>query len=69
MTVSELLPTLSHLNRADKLRVMQYLVTELVEDEGYFSAGTEYPVWSPHTAFEAADVLLAALAADQAGRH
>ncbi len=70
MTVSELLPTLSHLNRVDKLRVMQHLVMELVnEDEGHFSAGTEYPVWSPHTAFDAADVLLAALAADQSGRH
>lgn len=70
MTVSELLPAISHLNRADKLRVMQHLVTELVnEDEGHFSSGTDYPVWSPHTAFDAADALLAALAEDQAGRY
>lgn len=67
MTVSELLPALSHLNRADKLRIMQHLVTELANDDGtYLTSGTDYPIWSPHTAFDAADALLAALAADDA---
>lgn len=72
MTVSELLPALSHLTHADKLRVMQHLASELVqetepvkEDEASLSPGTVYPVWSPHTAFEAADALLSALAADE----
>ena len=70
MTVSELLPALSHLNRVEKLRVMQHLATELVnEDETQFIAGTEYPVWSPHTAYEAADALLSALASDMTSRH
>ncbi len=71
MTVSELLPALSHLNRADKLRVMQHLVTELANDDAaYFTSGTDYPVWSPHTAFDAAEALLTAIAADAASsRH
>ena len=67
MTVSELLPALSHLDRTDKLRVMQHLANELVgEDAAHLTTGAEYPVWSPHTAYEAADALLAALAADKA---
>lgn len=70
MTVSELLPALNHLNRADKLRVMQHLVTELAgEEQAHFTGGTDYPVWSPHTAFDAADALLVALAADDDSRH
>jgi len=66
MTVSELLPALSHLTRADKLRVMQHLAAELVnENEAPFIPGAEYPIWSPHTAYDAADALLSALAADK----
>ena len=65
MTVSELLPALSHLNRADKLRVMQHLVTELAhEEEAHLTGGADYPVWSPYGATDAADALLSALAAD-----
>ncbi len=67
MTVTELLPILHKLNRADKLRVMQFLITELAkEEETLLTAETTYPMWSPHTAFEAADILLAALAVDKA---
>ena len=70
MTVSELLPALSHLNRADKLRVVQHLVTELAHEEvGHFADGADYPVWSPYAAFDAADALLAALDADDAPHH
>jgi len=54
MAVTELLPTLRDLNRADKLRVMHFLVTELAKEEQVLlTAETSYPVWSPHTAFEA----------------
>jgi len=67
MTVAELLPALSHLTRTDKLRVLQHLATELVEDEALLPPGAQYPVWSPHTAYDAADALLSALAADTAG--
>lgn len=69
MTVSELLPALSHLNRADKLRVMQHLATELVAEEALLTPGAEYPVWSPHAAYAAADALLSALADDKTAHH
>lgn len=67
MTMIELLPTLSELNRAEKLRVMHYLVTELEKDESILSPG-DYPIWSPYDSYEAADALLKALATDQAGQ-
>lgn len=67
MTITELLPTLRDLNRANKLRVMQFLVAELAKDEGaLLAAEATYPVWSPHTAFDAAETLLAAIVADTA---
>ncbi len=65
MTINELLPTLRDLDRADKLRVMQFLVAELAKDEdALLVPEASYPVWSPYTAFDAANTLLAELAAD-----
>ncbi len=58
MSVTELLPTLHELNRADKLVVMQFLVNELVQEEKpLLENGKSYPVWSPYNAFSAAEVL------------
>jgi hypothetical protein len=65
MTVTELLPTLRNLSRVDKLRVIQFLVAELEKEERtLLSPEGTYSVRAPHTAFQAADALLAALAAD-----
>ncbi len=62
MSFNELLPTLKELNRADKLRVMQFLLLEIAKEEGaLLNAGSNYPVWSPYNAFEAASSLLEAL--------
>ena len=62
MSFNELLPTLKELNRADKLRVMQFLLLEIAKEEGaLLNAGSSYPVWSPYNAFEAASSLLEAL--------
>jgi hypothetical protein len=60
MSLTELLPNLQKLERADKLRAVQFLVTELAKEEGIapLDLGTVYPVWSPHNAHEAADTLL-----------
>ena len=66
MTMMELLPTLNELNRAEKLQVMHYLVTELEKDESILLAG-DYSIWSPYDSYEAASVLLEARAADQTG--
>lgn len=65
MSVMELLPVLRELGRADKLRVMQFLVSEIAREEGLLLAGAEYPVWSPFDAFDAGNTLLGVLAADK----
>lgn len=58
----ELFPALRELKRAEKLFVIQFLVSELAQEEGgLMQAGVEYPIWSPYDAFDAADVMLKAL--------
>lgn len=66
--LTELLSLLRKLNRSEKLHVMQFLVSELAqeEEEGLLISGMSYPVWSPYDAFEAADTMLKVLKADQA---
>lgn len=51
---------------AEQFRLIQELAAALLRDETtLIEAGREYPVWSPDTAFGAADVLLRALDADR----
>lgn len=58
MTLTELFPTLRNLPRADKLKVMQFLVTELAqEEEPTLQAGATYEIWSPFDSHEAAHKL------------
>jgi len=58
MTITELFPTLRNLPRADKLKVMQFLVTELAqEEEPSLQPGATYQVWSPFNSHEAAHKL------------
>jgi hypothetical protein len=46
---------------------MQFLVQELAkEEEALLTTQTEYVVWSPHNAFDAADTLLGVLSAADA---
>lgn len=62
MSVMELLPQLQQLKRADKLYVMQFLVSALAEEQAeLLKPNLSYPVWSPHEASEAADVMLGIL--------
>ena len=62
MTVTQLLPQLRQLSRIDKLHVMQFLVSELAQEESdLLQSGLDYPVWSPYDAFEAADTMLQVL--------
>ncbi len=60
MTISELYPTVKQLGRADKLRLMQWLVMELAREDDIplFAPDAEYPVWTPLNAFDAAESLL-----------
>lgn len=64
MVSTELLFTLGGLNRADKLYVMQVLISELAQQEtDLIKPDLSYPVWSPYDAFEAADTMLKVLQA------
>ncbi len=66
MTVQELLPLVRQLDRPDKLRLMQTILYDLAQEEGVslpnpkplLPAEQTYPVWSPMTAYNAADTLL-----------
>ncbi len=65
MSLAELFPDVKLLPHADKLRLMQFLVVELAQEEGVslLSAGVEYPIWTPINAFGAADTLMEMLGA------
>ena len=60
MSLTELFPAIKMLPRADKLRLMQFLVIDLAQEEGVplLSADVEYPIWTPLNAFDAAATLL-----------
>ena len=68
MSLTELFPAIKMLPRADKLRLMQFLVIDLAQEEGVplLSADAEYPIWTPLYAFDAADTLLQMLQTPQA---
>jgi hypothetical protein len=67
MPLAELISQIQKLPKIDKLRLMQFLATELVkeEDANFFIANKEYPIWSPYDCSEAANVLMNLLATKQ----
>jgi hypothetical protein len=67
MPLAELKSQIQELSKIDKLRLMQFLATELVkeEDVNFFVANQEYPIWSPYDCSEAADTLMNLLAMKQ----
>jgi hypothetical protein len=66
MSITELLPALRSLPRADKLKAIQFLASELAqENEPVLEQGATYPVWSPFNAHEAACKLAKLLESDQ----
>jgi hypothetical protein len=67
MSLTELIPEIKMLERADKLRLMQILVADLAQEEGttLISAESEYTIWTPLHAFDAADKLLQMLQTHQ----
>jgi len=60
MSLTALFPAVKMLPRADKLRLMQFLVIDLAQEEGVplLTSDAEYPIWTPLNAFEAAETLL-----------
>lgn len=70
MTVAELFPTLRDLRRADKLKVMQFLVAELArEEEPSLQPGATYEIWSPLNSHKAAHQLAQLLEPAEQGMH
>ncbi|TAE59558.1 MAG: hypothetical protein EAZ76_08775 [Nostocales cyanobacterium] len=66
MVSAELLNTLHTLSRADKLYIMQVLISELAQEEtNLIKPDQSYPVWSPDYAFDAANTLLEVLQASK----
>ncbi|MEM6434741.1 MAG: hypothetical protein AAF773_12945 [Cyanobacteria bacterium P01_D01_bin.115] len=66
MTAIELFPTLRDLPRADKLKVMQFLIAELArEEEPVLQPGATYSLWSPLDSHEAAHKLAQLLESGQ----
>jgi hypothetical protein len=60
MTLSELLPALHGLARADKLRAIQVLAADVAREDGDILAASEatHLIWSPYDAFEGAATLM-----------
>ncbi len=68
MAWTDMLLDLKQLDRADKLRVMQFLLIELATEEGVLlKSEMIYPVWSPYNSYQAAHQMLELLQADQQG--
>jgi hypothetical protein len=56
--MSRLLPEIQSLPKEEKLFILQFLVSELAQQEGSLVfANARYPVWSPYQAYDAAAVL------------
>ncbi|MBI5715813.1 MAG: hypothetical protein HZC38_20630 [Chloroflexi bacterium] len=59
MTWTNLLTDIKSLDRADKLRVMQFILVELAIDEGaLLKSGVSYPVWTPYNSYQAAHQMM-----------
>lgn len=67
MEMTQILPELQKLRRAEKLYIMQFLVSELAQEESeLIQPGFAYPIWSPYDAFDAAAVMLNVLQESEA---
>ncbi|HEX4948445.1 MAG TPA: hypothetical protein VFZ34_17355 [Blastocatellia bacterium] len=66
----ELLPKLQTLPRVEKLRVVQFLISELAREESLqpLTANSAFPIWSPYEASEAA-ILQGMLEEEKRGQH
>lgn len=59
MSLAELIPLVNDLSQSDKISLFKLLATQIPDAELrlVFSA-SEYPVWSPYDATEAAEILM-----------
>ena len=64
-TITEMLPALKTLPRLEKLRLIQFLVVELAQEESLLADNSAYPIWTPYDAHDAAATLLKVLEGEQ----
>jgi hypothetical protein len=66
MSLAELIPSIDSLSQSDKLSLFKLLAVQIPDAElqVIFSA-SEYPVWSPYEATEAANILMQMIQDDQ----
>jgi hypothetical protein len=59
MSLAELIFSIDHLSRPEKLSLFKHLAAQIPDAElqAIFSA-SEYPIWSPYEATEAASILM-----------
>jgi hypothetical protein len=59
MSLAELIPLVNNLSQSDKLSLFKLLAAQIPDAElqVVFSA-SEYPIWSPYDAAEAANILM-----------
>ena len=70
MEMTQILPELRKLRRVEKLHILQFLVSELAQEENeLIQPGVAYPIWSPYDAFDAAATMLKILEEAKAETH
>jgi hypothetical protein len=66
MSLAELIPLVNNLSQSDKLSLLKLLAAQLPDtDLKVIFSASEYPVWSPYDATEAADILMQMIQDDQ----
>jgi hypothetical protein len=66
MSLTEIIPLVNNLSQPDKLSLFKLLAAQVPDAQlqAIFSA-SEYPVWSPYDATEAANILMQMIQDDQ----
>lgn len=67
MSINELLPSVHSLPDPEKLQLIRILAEDLTRPQRspLEEVAGDFPVWTPHGAFDGADTLLSALQADK----
>jgi hypothetical protein len=68
MSLTELLPSVQALPRADKAKLAQLLIAELADEQRSAKSELNYPMWTPYNTTEAAATMLKALAESKTAR-
>jgi hypothetical protein len=66
MSLTELIPLINNLSQSDKLSLLKLLATQIPDAElKVLFSSSEYPIWSPYDATEAANILMQMIQEDE----